>query len=543
MLVSDINRQFPQCAPVFAKYGIAGCGGEYGPPEPLFIFAAAHRVPLPELVAELDAAVRGEWKDQPTAATTTGPDEVGTETLYKWYVAGALAVALTLGFGLGLINLLRIADAGNYYVVSGIWKQLHGHAQVMGWVGLFIMGVALHVVPRMKMTAVQPVWAARATLGLMVAGLALRGFGYRWAALGSAVVELVGVGLFLWLLVGVVLRSEQAREPYEKFILASFGWLVVLAVWNVGIVWQRMPPVQHALWIHAAMFGFIANMIFGFSLRVLPHFLGLRETRARAADAAFWLWNAAVVIRYPIEWRAWTALWLELAATGLFIHALGIFARRRTRIEIKGVDNAFAWFIGLGYAWLIVVALVPFHADVFRLSASSRHAMAVGFITPIMFGVAYRVLPIFNGVNLWSHRLLRVSFWALALGSTLSFAMAFNKAYETRWSYVWTAGAGILLMVAVVMFAVNIARTLRVKAEKYARGQPVKLTTRVRELLEVAPELRPALIHNGLAGLAAMRHNPPRFVTIEFAARRHQLDPEPLLVALNEAIHVSKETG
>ena len=46
MLVSDINRQYPQCRPVFEKYGIAGCGGEYGPPEPLFIFAAAHRVPL-----------------------------------------------------------------------------------------------------------------------------------------------------------------------------------------------------------------------------------------------------------------------------------------------------------------------------------------------------------------------------------------------------------------------------------------------------------------------------------------------------------------
>lgn len=340
----------------------------------------------------------------------------------------------------------------------------------------------------------------------------------------------------MWLLAGVVWRSEQAREPYEKFILASLAWLGVLAVWNVGIVWQRMPAVPHALWIHAAMFGFMANMIFGFSLRVLPHFLGLRESRRWAADAAFWLWNAAIVVRYPVESRAWAATWLELLATGLFIYALGIFAKRRTNIEIKGVDNAFAWFIVFGYAWLVVVALVPFHADVFRLSASARHAMALGFITPVMFGVAYRVLPIFNGVNLWSARLMRASFGALALGSTLSFAMAFNKAYESRWSYGWAAAAGILTFAAVVMFAVNLALTLRVKAERYVRGQPVKLTTRVTELLEAAPELRPVLIHNGLTGLATMRHNPPRFVTIEFAARRHQLDPGPLLAALNEAI-------
>jgi hypothetical protein len=48
--------------------------------------------------------------------------------------------------------------------------------------------------------------------------------------------------------------------------------------------------------------------------------------------------------------------------------------------------------------------------------------------------------------------------------------------------------------------------------------------------------MRPVLIHNGLGGLAAMRQNPPRFVTIEFAARRHGIDPQPLIKLLNEEI-------
>ena len=139
-------------------------------------------------------------------------------------------------------------------------------------------------------------------------------------------------------------------------------------------------------------------------------------------------------------------------------------------------------------------------------------------------------------VNLWSNRLMRASLWALALGSTLALAMAFNKVFESRWTYIWSATAGSLVFVALAMFAVNIALTLRTKAEKYVRGALVKLTTRVAELLETSPELRPVLIHNGLAGLAAMRHNPPRFVTIEFAARRHGIDPVPLLAALNTEI-------
>jgi uncharacterized protein involved in response to NO len=584
MLVSDINRDYPQCRPVFESYGIAGCGGEYGPPEPLFIFAAAHRVPLRDLVDQLNRAVRGEWTEEngkreggsgtgrggdaaPTSeseAIAEAREQFESENLYKRFVFGALFVALTAGFGLGVVNLTRIAVAQSYYEISGVLKQIHGHAQIFGWVGLFVMGVALHAVPRMKMQTLRPVRAAKACFWVMFFGVLIRavaqpfgatGIG-RLAILGSGLMELGAIGFFAWLLARVILRSEQKPSPrilrgefHEKFIWASLGWFVVLGAWNLWIVAEMVahrsvgvPALADALWIHVAFFGFMANMIFGFSLRVLPHFLGLRETKVFAANAAFWLWNAAIFLRYPVERLAWAASVMEAVAIVLFVWALGIFARRRAKIEIQGVDNSFAWFIQLGYAWLLLVALVPFHADVFRLSASARHTMAIGFVTPLIFGVAYRVLPIFNGVNLWSNRLMRVSFWAWAAGSTLAFAMAFNKVFETAGRtqaiacYAWSGVAGWLVFVALVMFAVNIAMTLRTRAEKFLRGSLVKPTTRVVELLEVYPAMRPVLIHGGLSGLATMRHNPPRFVTIEFAARRHGIDPQPLVKLLNEEI-------
>jgi hypothetical protein len=556
MLVSEINRRFEQCRPVFEKYGIAGCGGEFGPPEPLFLFAAAHRVPLHELVDQLNRAVRGEWKPEPVKvregdAVAAAREQFASENLYKRFVFGALFVALTVGFGLGLVNLTRIALAQSYYEISGVLKQIHGHAQIFGWVGLFVMGVAFHAVPRMKMVPLRPVRAAQACFVLMLSGVLLRVISQPfarnplWSAalLGSAALELAAVGLFVWLLGGAVARSEQKREPYEKFIWAGIGWFGVLGAWNFWIVLGMFlrrsvgaPALQDALWIHVAFFGFIANMIFGFSLRVLPHFLGLRESKILPANAAFVLWNTAIFLRYPVEPLAWTASSLEAAAIVLFVWALGIFARRRVKIDIQGVDHTFARFIYLGYAWLLVDAAVPFHADAFRLSASSRHTMAIGFITPVIFGVAYRVLPVFNGVNLWSNRLMRLSFWSLAAGSTLAFAMAFNRVFETAWSYAWSGIAGGLVFAALVMFAVNIAMTLRSRAETFTRDSTVKLTTRVTELLEVHPGLRPVLIHNGLSGLATMRHDPPRFVTIEFAARRHAIDPQPLVQALNDEL-------
>jgi hypothetical protein len=481
--------------------------------------------------------------------------EAASETLYKRFVFGALFVALTAGFGLGLVNLTRIALAQSFYEISGVLKQIHGHAQVFGWVGLFIMGVAFHAVPRMKMQALRHVRAAKCCFVLMLVGVFLRVTAQPLArhsvgAVGlliSGILELAAVGSFVWLLGGAVLRSEQEREPYEKFIWASVGWFAVLAVWNLGIVFQMflkrsvgIPSLQDALWIHAAFFGFIANMIFGFSLRVLPHFLGLRETKTWAANVAFLLWNVAIFLRYPVEQLAWAASVLEAIAIILFVWALGVFAPRRTKIEIKGVDNTFAWFVYLGYAWLLIAAATPFHADVFRLSASSRHTMAIGFVTPLIFGVSYRVLPIFNGVNLWSPRLMRVSFWHLAVGSTLAISMALNNVFGTTWSYAWSGIAGFLVFAALMMFAVNITMTLRTRAEKFTRGSIVKLTTRVTELLEIHPEIRPVLIHGGLGGLTTMQHNPPRFVTIEFAARRHGIDPQPLIKLLNEEIQRRK---
>jgi uncharacterized protein involved in response to NO len=560
MLVSEINQRYPQCLPVFEKYGIAGCGGESGPREPLFLFAAAHRVPLRELVDELNKAVRGEWKEN-RGREAAPTEELESETLYKRFVFGALFVALTAGFGLGVANLTRIAFAQSYYEISGVLKQIHGHAQVFGWVGLFVMGVAFHAVPRMKMVALRPVRAAKACLWLMLAGVFLRVFGQpfgttaagRFAVLSSGLLELAAIGLFVWLLAAAMGRSEQKREFHDKFIWASVVWFLGLGIWNFLIVLQMfrqrsvgIPALQDVLWIHVAFFGFIANVIFGFSLRVLPHFLGLRETKVLPANTAFWLWNAAIFLRYPVERLAWAASILEAVAIVLFVWALGVFAPRRTKIDIKGVDNTFSWFIRLGYAWLLMVAVVPFHSDVFRLSASARHTMAVGFITPIILGVAYRVLPIFNGVNLWSNRLMRASFWVLAAGSTLSFAMAFNTVFETTWSYAWSGIAGGLVLMAVVMFAVNIALTLRRQHVPFTATAAVTLHTRVAELLEVFPWIRPALIHAGLAGLATMRQNPPRFVTIEFAARRHGIDPQVVITQLNQEIvrkHTHSEIG
>jgi len=92
-----------------------------------------------------------------------------------------------------------------------------------------------------------------------------------------------------------------------------------------------------------------------------------------------------------------------------------------------------------------------------------------------------------------------------------------------------------------MMFSWNVIMTLRKEAELFTCESVVKRGTRVVDLLEVWPNLRPLLIHGGLSGLAKMKV-PPRFVTIELASRRHGIEPAPLIEALNAEIESLKQS-
>jgi len=67
------------------------------------------------------------------------------------FTAGALAIALTAGFGLGVWLLLaRTAGVGTFGVPWVVLVQVHGTIQLFGFAAMFVMGVALHVLPRFR---------------------------------------------------------------------------------------------------------------------------------------------------------------------------------------------------------------------------------------------------------------------------------------------------------------------------------------------------------------------------------------------------------
>ena len=139
MTVREIKAKYPGCREVFTRYGMGGCGGQFGPPEPINFFAKAHNVSVDELIADLKAAAASGAQ----AARETD-DEKLSGKMYKWFVKAALLFTLTLGTVWGVWNLTVIALNRSFEIPNYSAVQGHGHAQTFGWVGLFVMGVAYY---------------------------------------------------------------------------------------------------------------------------------------------------------------------------------------------------------------------------------------------------------------------------------------------------------------------------------------------------------------------------------------------------------------
>ena len=71
-------------------------------------------------------------------------------------VAPMLKTALLMGAGGGFLLATVLTLSRAFSVPLGAWweaaAQAHGHLQLYGWAGLFVLGVALHFLPRLRGT-------------------------------------------------------------------------------------------------------------------------------------------------------------------------------------------------------------------------------------------------------------------------------------------------------------------------------------------------------------------------------------------------------
>ena len=73
--------------------------------------------------------------------------------------------------------------------------------------------------------------------------------------------------------------------------------------------------------------------------------------------------------------------------------------------------------------------------DSLPLTPSHAHILLIGFVSMMIFGVGYHLLPVFAGTDLFSLRLAEIQFWLQNIGLIgLAFTLPYRYAsHNYRW--------------------------------------------------------------------------------------------------------------
>ena len=165
-------------------------------------------------------------------------------------VAPLLRAALLLGTGGGFALATVLTLTAAFAISIGPWwsatAQAHGHLQLYGWAGLFVLGVAFHFLPRLRGAPLAAPRLVPWILGTLVLGLLLRALSQPlFAATGapiwplllvaSGVLEcaaLVGAALLLPItaIQGPPISTRPALKGIMPFIVGAFSMLALASV-------------------------------------------------------------------------------------------------------------------------------------------------------------------------------------------------------------------------------------------------------------------------------------------------------------------------
>jgi uncharacterized protein involved in response to NO len=396
------------------------------------------------------------------------------------YVVTGLFFMLLPGTFLGVWNLISISSRHTLESLSPAWLQAHGHAQIFGWIGTFILGIGFYSLSKMGKLPPFAVWRAWSALALWAADTALRWIAgvseWQWRVLRpvSALLELSGFLMFFRTVSGhraAGESSDRMPEPWILMVVAStlgfLASLVLNAVEAFRVSWQgngpALPHVFDQRLVALETWCFLAVAIWGFNARWLPIFLGLPEPDGKLLLTALGLVWAAVLAGFAGA-SIFSAVLLPVAAvTALF--AVRVWHKPVRAAKTAGVHPSFPWFIRIAYAWLLIAAALWVAAAWADHSGgiwgAARHALTVGFISTMVFSIGQRILPAFGGARiLYSPRLMLASLVALTLGCALRVS-AEIPAYEGDSQIAWHVlpCSAIIELLAVTLFAVNLLAT------------------------------------------------------------------------------------
>jgi uncharacterized protein involved in response to NO len=405
--------------------------------------------------------------------------EVRLSRMLMAYIVTGLLFMLLPGTFLGVWNLLTISSHRMAGTVSAAWIQAHGHAQIFGWIGTFILGIGHYSIPKLRGAKLSAMWAPWTSLTIWTLGVAVRWitsvYEWQWRILlpASAALEIAAFLLFLASVVGHH-SSDSSKSKLDEWILVviagSIGWLSCLLINLLASVFLAFrgesPVLPHSFdqrFLVLQTWGFLVPFVWGFSAKWLPVFLGLKSTRTH------WLLRAVAVNTFGVlaALFGWMKVSMVLLAAGiaLAVYSLRLFESSDRPAKTTGVHVSFPLFVRFAYVWALIAAALGIWASLTFIApgiwGASRHALTVGFFAIMVFTIGQRVLPAFSGMKLlFSPQLMFWSLLLLSIGCLLrvsSQIFAYQGFSERAWA--WLRVSAVTEMAAITLFALNLMVT------------------------------------------------------------------------------------
>jgi uncharacterized protein involved in response to NO len=401
--------------------------------------------------------------------------------LRAWILCGLFLMVLP-GTLLGFSNLMAISAHHGMANLPAAWMEGHGHAQMFGWIGSFILGIGFYSQPVRDRKALN---VQAICFGLWISGVALRWlaniYAWHWRLLFpvSAGFELIAVLLFLKAASHHKLpqpttakKTKAVMEPWMLSVMIGTAGLTAGVIFNfveclklaLGGALQSFPHSLDQKYLVLVGWGFLVPIVWGFSARWLPAFLAISTLDGMKLRIALGLDLLGILCGIAGFSKVGTVLLAGSAIT--IFYALHLAQRPHGKAKVQGIHPSFPSFIRLAYIWLSAAGCMSVWAAYADhnggIWGASRHALTVGFAATMVFVMAPRILPHFTGVQgIFSKRLMFLSLILLDVGCLLRVSSE-PLAYERILSFAWKVLpiSGMLELTAVLVFAANLTITL-----------------------------------------------------------------------------------
>jgi len=135
------------------------------------------------------------------------------------------------------------------------------------------------------------------------------------------------------------------------------------------------------------------------------------------------------------------------------------------------MDRFARWFILMSIIYLGLASVLGIvmlgSAAAMSLKFVHSHLMLLGWVSMMIYGVGYHILPRFMGRPLYSTKLGDLQFWLANAGLVAMLVFYTLNVYAPARGYLLvTVGAGIVEVVSVFLFFYNMLKTLLPTAQQ-----------------------------------------------------------------------------